>query len=45
VEIPQERLDDLRDRLDRVRWASEVPGPEPEQYGVSLAWVRELTEY
>jgi epoxide hydrolase len=37
VEIPQESLDDLRERLSRVRWASDVPGPEPEQYGVSLA--------
>jgi HAMP domain-containing protein len=27
VEIPQEALDDLRDRLDRVRWTTEVPGP------------------
>jgi epoxide hydrolase len=45
VEIPQESLDDLHDRLSRVRWASEPPGRNPEDYGVSLAWVRELTEY
>jgi epoxide hydrolase len=45
IEIPQENLDDLHDRLSRVRWASEVPGPAPESYGVSLAWVRKLTEY
>jgi Epoxide hydrolase N terminus len=44
VEISQESLDDLRGRLNRVRWASEVPGPAPEGYGVSLAWVRRLTE-
>jgi epoxide hydrolase len=45
VEIPQQRLDDLHDRLNRTRWAAEVPGPNPEEYGVSLAWVRELAEY
>ena len=26
VEIPQADLDDLRDRLDRVRWPDELPG-------------------
>jgi epoxide hydrolase len=45
VEIPQQSLDDLSGRLNRVRWASELPGPDPEGYGVSLAWVRRLTEY
>lgn len=45
IDIPQQRLDDLHDRLTRARWASEVPGPSPEAYGVSLAWVRELAEY
>jgi hypothetical protein len=41
VEIPHEALDDLRDRLDRVRWTTEVPGPAPEAYGVP----RRLTRY
>jgi len=45
IEIPQESLEDLAARLSRVRWASEVPGPGPEDYGVSLAWVQKLTEY
>jgi hypothetical protein len=45
IDIPQLSLDDLHDRLTRARWASDVPGPNPEDYGVSLAWVRELTEY
>ena len=45
LEIPQDSLDDLRDRLSRARWASEVPGPGPEDYGVSVAWVRKLAEY
>jgi hypothetical protein len=37
VEIPQQSLADLHDRLRRTRWTSEVPGPDPEDYGVSLA--------
>ncbi len=45
IDIPQPQLDDLHDRLNRVRWASDVPGRNPEGYGVSLAWVRKLTEY
>ena len=45
VEIPHEALDDLRDRLDRVRWTTEVPGPAPEAYGVPLAEVRRLAGY
>jgi epoxide hydrolase len=45
IEIPQESLDDLHDRLSRVRWASEIPGEPAEDYGVSLAWVRELAGY
>jgi len=45
VEIPQENLDDLHDRLNRVRWASEVPGEQPGDYGVSLTWVQKLAEH
>ena len=45
IDIPQLSLDDLQGRLNRVRWASEIPGPCSEDYGVRLAWVRELTEY
>jgi len=45
IDIPQRSLDDLHDRLTRARWASEVLGPNPEDYGVSPAWVQELTEY
>jgi hypothetical protein len=26
VEIPQERLDDLAERLERTRWPSPLPG-------------------
>src|SRR5438477_9022630 len=45
IDIPQQSLDDLHGRLNRVRWASEIPGPCSEDYGVSLAWVQRLTEY
>jgi pimeloyl-ACP methyl ester carboxylesterase len=46
VDIPQQSLDDLHDRLSRTRWAAEIPAPgAPDDYGVSLAWVRELAEY
>jgi epoxide hydrolase len=45
AEIPQESLDDLQERLRRVRWTTEIPGPAPEEYGVSLAEVRRLAEY
>ena len=44
VEIPQGDLDDLADRLDRVRWPDELPGVEW-SYGVPLDYVRELVEY
>ena len=46
IDIPQDSLDDLQDRLDRARWTSEIPGPgDPADYGVTLAAVRELTGY
>jgi epoxide hydrolase len=46
ADIQQRSLDDLHDRLSRTRWTAEIPAPgAPEDYGVSLAWVRELAEY
>ncbi|HEY7261564.1 MAG TPA: epoxide hydrolase [Trebonia sp.] len=46
VDISQRSLDDLRDRLSRTRWTDEIPAPgASEDYGVSLAWVRELAGY
>jgi pimeloyl-ACP methyl ester carboxylesterase len=44
VEIPQADLDDLMERLARVRWPDELPGVEW-SYGVPLAYVSELVEY
>jgi pimeloyl-ACP methyl ester carboxylesterase len=43
IDVPQD-LDDLRDRLDRVRWAEELPGVGWD-YGVPVAYVKELVEY
>jgi pimeloyl-ACP methyl ester carboxylesterase len=44
IEVPQEQLDDLHDRLDRTRWPAPLPGDDWDT-GVPTAWLRELTEY
>jgi pimeloyl-ACP methyl ester carboxylesterase len=41
VQVPQADLDDLRDRLGRTRWPSEVPGAEWSR-GVPLAYLKDL---
>jgi epoxide hydrolase len=41
IDVPEADLADLRERLDRVRWAPEAP----DDYGVPTARVRELVEY
>jgi epoxide hydrolase len=43
VEIPQADLDELQQRLERVRWPDELPGVEW-TYGVPLDYVRELVD-
>lgn len=43
IDIPQADLDDLRGRLERVRWTGELPGVGWD-YGVPVAHVRELVE-
>jgi pimeloyl-ACP methyl ester carboxylesterase len=55
IEIPQADLDDLAERLARTRFANELPpdtsraqqGPVPPgwEYGVPVAYVRDLVEY
>ncbi|MFE6613493.1 epoxide hydrolase family protein [Amycolatopsis sp. NPDC057786] len=57
IDIPQAELDDLADRLARVRWANELPadqvtdgvqrGPVTPgwEYGVPLEYVRRLVSY
>jgi pimeloyl-ACP methyl ester carboxylesterase len=44
VAVSQEDLDDLKYRLDRVRWTSDIPGSGSD-YGVSLAWLQRLVAY
>ncbi|MEV0388902.1 epoxide hydrolase family protein [Nonomuraea sp. NPDC050643] len=44
IEIPQARLDDLRDRLRRTRWAPELPGTGWER-GVPTGYLRDLAGY
>lgn len=43
IDIPQEALDDLHDRLARTRWPDELPGAGAD-YGVPLDHVRGLAE-
>jgi epoxide hydrolase len=42
VNVPQADLDDLTDRLARVRWSDPAPG---KGYGVDVAEVKELVRY
>jgi epoxide hydrolase len=44
VDIPDERLDDLRARLAATRWPAALPG-DGWDTGVPVAWLRELAEY
>ncbi len=44
VKVPEEAIDDLRERLSRVRFPDQVPG-EPWAYGTDLAYMRSLVAY
>jgi pimeloyl-ACP methyl ester carboxylesterase len=44
IDIAQSELDDLHDRLDRVRWPDELPGVGW-AYGVPRAYLAELVRY
>ena len=44
IDIPQEDLDDLRDRLRRTRWPDELPGLGWSR-GVPLGYLKQLTAY
>jgi epoxide hydrolase len=44
VEIPQADVDDLMERLARVRWPNELPDADW-AYGVPLGFLRELVDY
>jgi pimeloyl-ACP methyl ester carboxylesterase len=44
IEIPQEDLDDLRERLARTRWPDDLPG-EDWSRGVPVSYLQKLAEY
>jgi hypothetical protein len=44
IDIPEQDLDDLRDRLSRTRWPDELPGVGWDR-GVPLDYLKELAEY
>jgi pimeloyl-ACP methyl ester carboxylesterase len=44
IEVGEEELDDLRDRLGRARWPGEVAGAGWSR-GVPVGWLRELAAY
>ncbi|MBC8090747.1 MAG: epoxide hydrolase [Pseudonocardia sp.] len=44
IEIPQADVDDLRDRLHRTRWSTEIPG-QGWSRGVPVDYLRELAAY
>jgi len=44
IEIPQQQLDDLRNRLDNARWPAPLPG-DGWDTGVPTTWLRDLVDY
>ena len=44
ISVPQPEIDDLRERLTRTRWTSDLPGTGWER-GVPAAYLRELADY
>jgi microsomal epoxide hydrolase len=44
VDVPQAVLDDLRERLLRVRWPNEIPDSGWD-YGTNLGYMKELVDY
>jgi pimeloyl-ACP methyl ester carboxylesterase len=42
IDIPQRQLDDLADRLDRVRWPDALPGDE---YGAPLDQLKQVVDH
>lgn len=44
IDVPDHRLDDLRDRLERTNWPAALPGDDWST-GVPTGWLRELADY
>jgi len=44
IQVPQETLEDLRQRLAKTRWPDEVEGAEWD-YGTNLAYLKTLVQY
>jgi pimeloyl-ACP methyl ester carboxylesterase len=44
IDVPQDELDDLRERLARTRWPDEVEGAGWD-YGTNLGYLKGLTDY
>ena len=44
IAIPDAVLDDLKNRLNRVRWPGELPNSDWD-YGANLSYIRQLVEY
>jgi pimeloyl-ACP methyl ester carboxylesterase len=44
IDVPEDDLDDLYERLDRSRWPDELPGAGW-AYGIPLGYVKELARY
>jgi pimeloyl-ACP methyl ester carboxylesterase len=45
IEIPQSELDDVRQRLQKTRWPSEVGDNAQWQAGTNLAYLKDLVKY
>lgn len=44
INIPQSELDDLNDRIKKVRWPDEIKNSDW-KYGTSLSYIKELADY
>ena len=44
IDVPQAQLDDLRDRLSRVRWTEELADTEWD-YGMPVGYLQKLVAY
>ena len=44
LRVPDEAIDDLRDRLGRTRFSDQAPG-DPWAYGTDVGYLRQLVEY